>query len=85
VEISSPSNYGRAAKIPKRSLPETVVVSNEMSEVPAAAVEFPHDQGVAAVQGFVAGGQLRPVILLPRGLVSVHGLSIGPVGEECVR
>ena len=96
-EMSSRSNSARAAKIPKTSFPEAVVVSmaapwpvRTFSPMPrsvrswAEPVEFPDDQRVAMAQGFQACGQLGSVILLPRGPVFVHGHRIDPGDDEGV-
>lgn len=43
---------------------------DQVTQVPAEPVEFPHDQGVAVTQGSEAGGQLGPVSLDKHGIWS---------------
>lgn len=43
---------------------------DQVAEIPAEPVEFPHDQGVPVAQGFEACDQLGPVILLPEAMSS---------------
>ena len=67
---------------PDAAFGEVVDDVDEVAEVPAEPVEFPYDQGVFVAEGFEAGGQLGPVVLVSGGPIFVEGVRADAGGQE---